>query len=250
LILAQFLLSLGEPSSASAQHGGFETKVRELLWSFYPEYKASGDRIAITGDGPVGDGKLFRYWTVVVEPFDAGYHTLAGIPASTAPCEEQLPDGVGVCEIKPIRTQTPKLKSILAFDDHGQISYLVLADRALNDKNRAFTNALAGNQDWSREHIEKLLETSGAKFGPAHKGELLQALRLQRLSPFTGSLRLKNLEFVSVPAAPPLNAQAMWKAQAISTDGRNRVYDLVVEPFEGKLTFLSRQVKPTSLTKK
>jgi hypothetical protein len=84
------------------------------------------------------------------------------------------------------------------------------------------------------------LDEELTRHGPDHKAEFLQALPIKELAPFvSGELKVESTEF-----EPRFMKQGFlaWTVQAKwhSPDGREADCTLMFEPFEGRLTDLSR----------
>lgn len=94
--------------------------------------------------------------------------------------------------------------------------------------------------EWPDARAVEALKAAGAKFGPDDRAELLRALPLKKLEPFTGSLEAVSAEFVvrltyqdEKPEAP-----LQWRVEAKwhSEDGQYEAdCSLSLEPFEGFL---------------
>jgi len=102
------------------------------------------------------------------------------------------------------------------------------------------------HSEWSEDQCVRALKQAGARFGPADKSAFVRSLPLDQAEPFLGHLIITSVEFGRLRAervAYDINAGPLeWQVRTTAhlSDGKDAVYFLNFEPFEGKLISLMR----------
>jgi hypothetical protein len=97
--------------------------------------------------------------------------------------------------------------------------------------------------DWTEARILEEVKSSGAKFGPDRKAELLRVLPVEKLKPFVGKIEVSSVEF-DVSHLTWL-VRLTWFSRDGRPDPDARCY-FTLEPFDAKLITFSRHVPPFS----
>lgn len=136
----------------------------------------------------------------------------------------------------------PALSALFTFDRKKKelTDLKVWGNSVITARRNDLDEELTRHPEWSDARITAELNGAGARYGPDHKAEFLQALPIKELAPFvSGELKVESTEF-----EPRFMKQGFlaWTVQAKwhSPDGREADCTLMFEPFEGRLTDLSR----------
>lgn len=135
----------------------------------------------------------------------------------------------------------PLLQGSISFTREGRVHQFYVGDCALSHskENDAIRRQVESHPEWSEAQALVELGKAGARFGPASKEELLQAIQLQKYERFLGHFTIKSVEFVGLTEPHAGNfASLSWsiRLDVESSGGSHSPYTLVFEPFGGKLT--------------
>jgi hypothetical protein len=136
---------------------------------------------------------------------------------------------------------------MFVFDWQSENKELIImsaAGPAAEGRGDRFATVVKKHPEWSETQI-KALDTEGAKFGPSHRAEFLQALPLQALRRFVGELEVVSADFhvdSSDIHGTGSRIDVSWivKATWHGPDGRDAGCTLAFEPFDGRLTMIRR----------
>jgi hypothetical protein len=133
------------------------------------------------------------------------------------------------------------LRGSISFTREGRVHQFYVGDSALSHskENDAIRRQVESHPEWSEAQALVELRKAGARFGPASKEELLQAIQLQKYERFLGHFTIKSVEFVGLTEPHAGNfASLSWsiRLDVESPGGSHSPYTLVFEPFGGKLT--------------
>lgn len=109
-----------------------------------------------------------------------------------------------------------------------------------SDEMRARVDAHPG---WSDQQVTVAMEEAGARFGPTQHDAVLKTVPVKTLEPFIGALQIDSAEFRLRHRQPPQAiAELYWAVLGRSqiASGRQFQWDLIIEPFHGRLVRLSR----------
>lgn len=152
-----------------------------------------------------------------------------GAPPGAPPEVEPNICGEGcICE-------NPVLHGNFGFSGQGEHREMFMAWMAgpyLTCRLDRLLQVVGRHPEWTNARILAELKSSGAKFGPDRKEELLRVLPIEKLRPFVGKMEVKSVEF----QFPEL----IWLVRA-TWDGRSDAScTLMLEPFDGKLKQFNR----------
>jgi hypothetical protein len=213
------------------------TFVHDFLKAFYPELITKGHRLKLS----------------VLHPADDSWQEISGVYFTVLP--ENPPDfgfrGYS-SEGRPISEDRPDPKIILLDGsvwlpplEHGSRIQQVVSTGVHTQKLDDLLKLFKSHPEWSNEQLVDVLKKRGARFGPDQKQALLDSVPWEKAEKFLGTLkvtdtwfRLPNEERVGSFEAATL----YWdvRADAQFSDGTSGKYAFSFEPFEGKLTLLSR----------
>jgi hypothetical protein len=243
-LLTSMLYIVATPSASSQQNLPIHqvtvlTFVHDFLQVFYPELISKGHALKLA----------------VHHPADTTWSEISGVFFTVTP--ERPPD-YGLVISGPngqIPETRPDPDSILLDGsiwlpplEHGSRVQQVLTtpESAHEQKLTAFRNLVESHPEWSDEHAISALKQAGARFGPDDKDAFLRTLPLDKMERFLGHLKVTSVEFSHLQSGVEhyrTLGRLDWSVhvEAQFSDGTSSDYQLVFEPFQGKLTMLSRE---------
>lgn len=135
----------------------------------------------------------------------------------------------------------PVLTASFQFDRENTLESASVrsAELTLYPKSDRMRSMVDAHQNWSDEQISSALKRAGAKFGPDEREALLEVIPLKALEPFIGTFHVDSAEFrLRHQQKPESLAELYWVVLGHSemADGRQIRWQLLFEPFDGKLT--------------
>jgi hypothetical protein len=236
-LLTSMLYIVATPSASSQQNPPIHqvtvlTFVHDFLEVFYPELISKGHRLKLS----------------VSLPADSSGREIAGVYFTVTAEPPRPQNGQFVPEVRP-DPNTVLLDGNIWLPplEHGSRVQQVLtsSESANEQKLTAFRNLVESHPEWSDEQAISALKQAGARFGPNDKDAFLCTLPLDKMERFLGHLKVTSVEFSHLQSGVEHNrtlGRLDWSvhAKAQFSDGTSSDYQLVFEPFQGKLTMLSR----------
>lgn len=111
------------------------------------------------------------------------------------------------------------------------------------DSVKKLDELVASHPEWSDSQVISAVESSGAKYPPSRKQDLIRSLPLRELEPFVGRIRIDSVTFDLRTDGEPPTPLLDWSVDfTASTSGKpSRRYFLVLEPFDGQVTIFARR---------
>ncbi|MGB7285248.1 MAG: hypothetical protein WBE13_23525 [Candidatus Acidiferrum sp.] len=213
------------------------TFVHDLLQVFYPELISKGHRLKLS----------------VLHPADASWREISGVYFTVFP--DSPPDygvprymnGQLAPEVRPDpntilldgRVWLPPLKQ------GSRVQEVFVNEEANKQKLETLCKSVESHSDWSDAQVISALKQAGARFGPDDKAAFIRSLPFDKTERFLGHIRITSVEF-RLSRPDPTNrfglVSMFWSVRAVAqfSDGSSSDYIFAFEPFEGKLTLLSR----------
>jgi hypothetical protein len=199
--------------------------LRELYPGLPPLYVTIGDRQPLDGSDI-----LNMFGIELSKPeWRAGGYPRGGTP----PVEPNI-CGVG-CDC-----HNPVLGGEFGFDRQFEDREMFMAWMGgpfLTCRLNRLLEVMSKHPEWTDARILAELRSSGAKFGPNRKEELLRVLPIAKLKPFVGEIEVKSVEFQV--------RELHWLVRVTWHDRQGHVDQgsfLIFEPFEGRLIQFSRSI--------
>jgi len=140
----------------------------------------------------------------------------------------------------------PVLRAFFVFDwqtENKELIDLTVSGPFARGRGEEFAKEVSKHPEWSDAKITVALSEAGAKYGPDHKAEFLNALPLEKLRPFMGGaidVESAELSVVRLGASKPASLAWWVRAKWYSPNGRVADCFLTFEPFDGILESISR----------
>jgi hypothetical protein len=213
------------------------TFVHDFLQVFYPELISKGHRLKLS----------------VLHPADSSWREITGVYFTVTP--ESLRDyGVSLSQNgKMVPESRPDPKTILLDGniwlpplEHGsRIQQVYITDSPDREKLEILCKLVRSHPEWTESQAVSALKQAGARFGPDDKEAFMNSLPFDKTERFLGRLKITSAEFnlVRPDSTNEFGMVSMdWsvRAEAQFTDGGSGIYIFAFEPFDGKLTLLSR----------
>jgi hypothetical protein len=214
------------------------TFAHDFLRVFYPELISRGHRLRLSITHPADDswrGISGVYFTILPErPSDYGvprYQNGRLAPENKPDPETILLDG---SIWLPPHERGSRIREVNLSSGSG-------GERKL----KILRKLIESHPEWSDEQAVKALKQDGASFGPDEKLSFINTLPFDKAEPFLGRLRVTSVEFNHLQRERVENfagATMDWtvSADAFFSDGTSGKYVFNFEPYQGKLTLLTR----------
>jgi hypothetical protein len=237
-----FLCALGLPAVFAQQNPPVSqetvlTFVHDFLQVFYPELISKGHRLKLS----------------VLHPADSSWREISGVYFTVTP--ESPPDyGVPLSQNGKMVPETrPDPKTVLLDGniwlpplEHGsRIQQVVVSESPHREKLEILCKLVRLHPEWTESQAVSALKQAGARFGPDDKEAFINSLPFDKTEKFLGRLKISSVDFnlVRPDSTNEFGMVSMdWsvRAEASFPDGGSGIYLFVFEPFDGKLTMLSR----------
>jgi hypothetical protein len=139
--------------------------------------------------------------------------------------------------------EKPTLSASFEFDPDGLFRNVHASTWTQEVKNHAMWKEVQANPEWSDKRVGQELEKAGAKFGPLERDAVIKAFPREALEPFIGAVTVESAEFrLRHQQKPKPLAEPYWVvvASSVTSSGVKVEWEMYFEPFEGRLTDLSR----------
>lgn len=182
--------------------------------------------------------------------FDTDWVDMPPFDVEVGPTEKGHTDLVGGRDRRPAQMvkRKPVLTASFDFDQRGLVEVHVQSDTVtLDSENEQMRQVVNVHQGWSDQQVAAALKQAGARFGPEQRESVLKGLPTEELKPFIGDLQVDSSEFrVRHQQKPSSLAELYWVVEGHSemNAGRKFEWELRCEPFEGRLTSVSRSAEP------
>ena len=212
-------LVLGSGVAAGAED--YQVAAKRLIHTYYPELSSA--QVIVIEDGTLQSPSSFRFSMVLY-----------------------LPEHNFIVGPKP-KCKSPDLYAVFEFRLPGELPSLVMISYpAVDDRLRDFEQLAASHPEWTQEEKTNRLRHAGAKYGPNDRSELLGAIPVKRLEPIFGPIEVLSADF----ELPEKHAEqdetvdrAGWNLHVkAGRPGEERYFVLLLEPFEGKLTWVNQLI--------
>jgi hypothetical protein len=236
------LLSLGIPSGLAQQNPPVKqdtvlTFVHDFLQVFYPELISKDHTLRLS----------------VYHPADTSWSEISGVYFTVNP--ERPPDygNIRYGPNGPIPETRPDPESILLDGsiwlpqlEHGSRIQQVVASSPDAKKLERLRARIESHPEWSDEQAISALKKDGARFGPDEKEAFVRTLPFDKAERFFGHLKITSVDFKHLLEGRSGNfavTALSWSvsADALFSDGTTAKYFFDFEPYEGKLTLLTRR---------
>lgn len=197
---------------------------KAAIIGLYPELKGKDLHVAITDGGLLEMPGPLSTFTMVI-----------GRPSPDSPPGAQCP--------------TPLLSADFSFTatsrDHRLFLFGAGGPLVNEERIKRITDEVDSHPEWSDTDVLSALSKAGARFGPSAKKELLDRLPIKGLSVLMGDIDVESAEFKTRDASQMQehlpSASLIWIVR-VSTRNKNRklAYQIMLEPFDGKVTFIER----------
>ena len=202
------------------------TRARDFLQTIYPEVS----------------GKHFFLGVSVTQGIDQSWRQIYAIRLDVMPydplSERMLNSPV---DPKTGKRLPPPENSLLRgrvwFNRGGWLYQFDAVGDVVHDKqNQAVRDLVQSRPEWSDADVSNACKKAGARYSPADRDQFVQALHLEKFERFLGHVKIKSVEFD--------RDQLDWavRVEAPTADDKDSNYTLHFEPFDGKLTAISRGV--------
>jgi hypothetical protein len=161
------------------------------------------------------------------------------IPAGGVPPGSALPVEPSICG-DGCDCHNPVLQGEFGFDWQGEAPEVFMAwmgGSFLTCRLDRLLEVVGKHPEWSDARILVELRSSGAKFGPDRKAELLRVLPIAKLKPFVGEIEVKSVDFEV--------RELHWLVRVTWRDREGHVDQgsfLRFDPFEGRLIQFNRSI--------
>jgi hypothetical protein len=238
------LLTLGIPTALAQQNPPLSqetvlTFVHDFLQVFYADLISKGHMLKLS----------------VHHPADSSWREIAGVYFTVNP---ERPSDYGLVRFGPngpILETRPDPESVLLDGSiwlpplkNGsrilQVRAITMGEKKLD----ALRKLVQSHPEWSDEQAVGALMQDGARFGPEEKKAFISTLPLDKMERFLGHLKITSVDFRYPPQGRDEHTSVLvslcWDvtAEALFSDGTSAKYFFSFEPYEGRLTYLWREL--------
>ena len=232
--LTALLLPVRSASRAQRERSSSMTvlSAQEMLRALYPELTGKNYIMSVTTFGS----------------FDMPWTSMPPFDVEIGPVEMGHMEIVGSGKSSPATERHPVLAAHFEFGRDNildQVSFRS-PEAALEIENDRIRKQVDSHQGWSDKELAEALKQAGAKFGPNQGAELLRVVPLNVLEPFVGSMHIDSTEFrLRHQQKPKSLAELYWviAGNADLSDGHAVEWEILCEPFEGKVFSVTRTKK-------
>ena len=222
----------------SAQEGGsIDQRIRELVVAIHPEYSTSNYRLSIAGQRMIGLTHPVENWFFSLAPYPDAPGVGHVYDQTSTPCgqyENSFPEGT--CVLPRQDDSKRVLLGRMTLGMRGQVAVEV-SSPLVTELNSRLKSSLP--EHLSRDDVQKLLATSGAKFPPSNNADFVLHVTKSPLLPYLHAKLLRQPRFcLYAQHAHQESSRQVAIYWQVILRGTYGGYLAIFEPFEGGLTSL------------